>query len=250
MNETEFKELTKMANRVHRVRDLVLENMTPRSLIYGYTCDRKTFHVYLSEKDGVILVIYGSDRLLCATKRADEDLTLAECVPDKRLYPNKCDYEFCSKLMQAGVSLSFTMWNDAPASNWEGLRIEELITSLSPDDFKVTTDMALEDLGINAGRLMKPDDLLASLHENYCGQIGGYLRAEILDPENKGPQWLENIPLSLKSVIDRYLRFENVAVPSGLDEKLDAVKTKAITQAHQVLASLKAKQRSTESTPA
>ena len=35
-------------------------------------------------------------------------------VPKKRLYPAKCDYEFCRLLKEHGVYLPFTTW-EAPA---------------------------------------------------------------------------------------------------------------------------------------
>jgi hypothetical protein len=34
-------------------------------------------------------------------------------LPDKRIYPEACDYEFCKLLTQAGVTLNPTSYNAA-----------------------------------------------------------------------------------------------------------------------------------------
>lgn len=79
-----------------------------RTLIWGYDCDRRSFHVYLKD-DLVHLVTYtGDDRELTAQTEFAEMGFLA---PNKRLYPEACDYEFCEFLKSQGVHMSFTTMN-------------------------------------------------------------------------------------------------------------------------------------------
>ena len=39
-------------------------------------------------------------------------------VPDKRLYPEKCDYHFCKLLKEKGIDLPFTTFSEG--FNWDG----------------------------------------------------------------------------------------------------------------------------------
>lgn len=133
MNRTEFEVLTVAAYdvlhdepRVVRASDL--QDATPRTLAYGYTCDRETFHVYLSA-DGIHKVIYVDDKPRMH-KHEGAGLLLTECVPDKRLYPETCDFEFCDLLMSRGVRPPFTTWNDLRAPQlYYGKLLEELTTA-------------------------------------------------------------------------------------------------------------------------
>lgn len=88
-----------------------LENKSDRTLLYGYTCDRDTWHVYI--KDEVIHTIWYNSR--------EDDIVICELpnyisneqyIPNKRLYPECCDFEFCSLLKNKEVHLPFTTWDD------------------------------------------------------------------------------------------------------------------------------------------
>lgn len=83
-----------------------LKNKKDRTLLYGYTCDRSTWHVFV--KDGKItVVVYKYDD-------KEEDIkgfavySNSQYIPDKRLYAECCDFEFCSLLVDRGVNLPFT----------------------------------------------------------------------------------------------------------------------------------------------
>lgn len=79
-----------------------------RTLLYGYDCDRNTYHVYLKD-DLVHLAVYKyGDATVSAITEFEQ---LRDLVPNKRLYPESCDYEFCKFLKEAGVYLSFTTHN-------------------------------------------------------------------------------------------------------------------------------------------
>lgn len=51
-------------------------------------------------------------------------------VPDKRLYPETCDYEFCKLLKEAGVHLPFTSFNsNRKEEDFYGFTLWNLIKS-------------------------------------------------------------------------------------------------------------------------
>lgn len=89
-----------------------------RTLLFGYTCDRRTFHVYIKNlKIHVITYRVNYEDGMDAPKAVDikeiEVKANQDYIPDKRLYPEACDYEFCRKLQNIGCELLFTTWNDA-----------------------------------------------------------------------------------------------------------------------------------------
>lgn len=110
------KKQLEMLNKVSKPADTVftaehLNDKADRTLLYGYTCDRATWHVYI--KDGNIhTVMYFSD------KDTQEIFVQYnhDFVPDKRLYPECCDFEFCALLIRDGCSLPFTGFQDRPGS--------------------------------------------------------------------------------------------------------------------------------------
>lgn len=84
-----------------------LSNTKDRTLLYGYTCERDTWHVYLSG-GGIFTVVYsynGEPHQVAVHTNHDY-------VPDKRLYPERCDYEFCKLLKKEGVYLPFTTYSE------------------------------------------------------------------------------------------------------------------------------------------
>lgn len=85
-----------------------LTDKTPRTLLYGYTADRKTWHVYL-EPDTLKIVTVSykdTDRLRKIHVTYNDDF-----VPTKRLFPEACDYEFTKLLFHRGVKMPFSNWN-------------------------------------------------------------------------------------------------------------------------------------------
>ena len=97
-----------------------------RTLLYGYTCERKTFHVYIKNKQ-IYVVVYENDypiiynEELSSFMRGDarpknmkqiEVRSNRDFIPDKRLYPERCDYHFCHALKERGIDLPFTHWGE------------------------------------------------------------------------------------------------------------------------------------------
>lgn len=96
-----------------------------RTLIYGYNTNRDTFHLYLKDKqihsvyyNGVTGKLVGTPRSFSGKIRADD------CVPNKRVYPARCDYEFCKLLLSKGIYIPFTTWQDVTEEQFHGSLIE------------------------------------------------------------------------------------------------------------------------------
>lgn len=84
-----------------------LSNSEDRTLLYGYTFNRETYHVYL--KDGEIHAIVYEGFHLVKEMNVKDNFDYGSC---KRLYPAKCDYEFCQLLRERQVSLPFSFWEE------------------------------------------------------------------------------------------------------------------------------------------
>lgn len=99
---------TETVHSVVTAKDLICQKN--RTLLYGYTCERNTWHVYL--KDGVIYCCdygYKKEPLPFTPTRN------SGYIPDKRLYPALCDFEFCMLLKKNGVnSFCFTTFKEIP----------------------------------------------------------------------------------------------------------------------------------------
>lgn len=103
------------------VRELVIQaenicgSKVNRTLIYGYTCERRTFHVYLKDLK-IYAVVYDND--FTASKPAPKNMrqitvtSNRDFVPDKRVYPERSDFHFCKLLRERGVEIPFTTWSD------------------------------------------------------------------------------------------------------------------------------------------
>lgn len=111
MDRQEYETLNAVAVRAPKIDAAMLKNQSDRTLIWGYTCDRQSFHVYL--KDGVItravyMNSYPQDLWDVRTDLTDP----ADFVPNKRAYPEACDSEFCALLKTHGAHISFTNWDE------------------------------------------------------------------------------------------------------------------------------------------
>lgn len=95
-----------------------------RTLLYGYTCARSTFHVYLKDMK-IHTVIYNVDYTEDEPKpfnmREIEISDNEDFIPNKRLYPAACDYEFSMLLGRVtGKSLPFTTYEERPEQQYYG----------------------------------------------------------------------------------------------------------------------------------
>lgn len=106
------EEQLEMLNKVELMDDLVtindLTDKSDRTLLFGYDCDRVTFHIYIKDEEihNVYYGGYNADKIEKFLAVTNEDY-----IPDKRLYPNCCDYEFCSLLTSRKIYLPFTTYD-------------------------------------------------------------------------------------------------------------------------------------------
>ena len=121
MKKEEFEklELTKEEKlKVITVSDLI--NKKDRTLLYGYTCTRETFHVYLKTMK-IHVVIYQNYYGCGIAKPKNMREIIVESnidyIPDKRLYPEACDFEFCKLLKEKDFHLPFTNFNNDRETN-------------------------------------------------------------------------------------------------------------------------------------
>ena len=108
MDRLEYKILQQIEERLLEAEDLI--NNLDRTLLYGYTCDRDTWHVYL--EDGKIYTVVYNAREDDIKLNIIDVVNNEDFIPNKRLYPARCDYEFCKLLKERGVHLPFTTWED------------------------------------------------------------------------------------------------------------------------------------------
>ena len=127
MNRKEYNDINKIDNLIS-VEDL--SNVKDRTLLYGYTFTRDIFHVYL--KNGNIhAVIYDTIygylmshpiNMLELDIKSNYDY-----VPDKRLYPEACDYEFCKLLKERNIDLPFVHFNkEREIKDFYGFTLEDI----------------------------------------------------------------------------------------------------------------------------
>lgn len=118
MKKTDYEEVLKTASPNPTISVKELRNKEDRTLLWGYTLERHSHHVYL--KDGEIHVVEytGEDQskpdFVLFRHLSDEAMEIegSHLIPGKRLYPEACDVEFCKLLRLKGFSLPFTTWDD------------------------------------------------------------------------------------------------------------------------------------------
>lgn len=134
MNEAQFKALQGETVQPKRLSASMLIQQDPRTLIWGYDTDRNSFHVYLGADNLLHIVRYSFEGFLLE-HLTEEDADLSDYVPNKRVYPDACDFEFCQLLKSVEVDIPFTSFspNREPAA-YHGKMLEELV--VIPADYK------------------------------------------------------------------------------------------------------------------
>lgn len=84
-----------------------------RTLIYGYTCDRDTVHVYLTDGELHYVLSGGAAGQRGGILRYEHGTSLpAELLrPNKRAYPARTDLTAALRMAQLGFELSFVGFN-------------------------------------------------------------------------------------------------------------------------------------------
>jgi hypothetical protein len=122
MTPIEFEELKSAASIPPVICAAQLTNKTPRTLVYGSTLERQTFHVYLGD-DGIIHVLIYRDlhsegdspRFLVlrhSGPEGQETKSNQSYLPSKRAYPESCDLEFCKLMRETDAKISFTSFTE------------------------------------------------------------------------------------------------------------------------------------------
>ena len=128
MNKEEYGKIIDLQlKNIPTVQAEDLLDTTDRTLLYGYTCDRDTFHVYIKNIK-IHAVTYRTDYENNAPNFMEEIQVVKndDYIPNKRLYPETCDYEFCEKLKKLGYDLPFTIWSDGrPEAQFYGFTLED-----------------------------------------------------------------------------------------------------------------------------
>jgi hypothetical protein len=91
-----------------------LEGLREGTLLYGYTCDRDSFHVYLT--DGLLhRFVYSYDGTRTSYV-AGTSLPARDIVPNKRVYPEPTSVELVRLLWARGVDVPLTRYSDERAA--------------------------------------------------------------------------------------------------------------------------------------
>jgi hypothetical protein len=112
MNKEEFIDLknTPITFRMVAASDI---KGSDRTLAYGYTCDRYTWHAYL-QSDLIHVLVYSEsigkpDRII--EYAGHNRWTPKDLIPDKRIYPESMDKEFAYILLDRGVDVPYTTFD-------------------------------------------------------------------------------------------------------------------------------------------
>ena len=125
MNIIEFQSLKNVIQTSDIIQLSELSDKSDRTLLYGYTCSRYTWHLYL-KTDVIHKVIYGHSDEFISHTAFETGISVYDASPDKRLYPECCDYDFCKLMMLHGGDLPFTSWSDREQQQYYGLTLEEI----------------------------------------------------------------------------------------------------------------------------
>lgn len=122
MNKQDFDNFKTEKAQVTPISIDNLKDKSPRTLLYGYDTNRATFHVYIDPQDHQIHVMYylpvgpmDNERVLVLSHTSGPAGGVESneaYTPNKRLYPESCDLEFCRLLRDADVSLPFTTYDE------------------------------------------------------------------------------------------------------------------------------------------
>ena len=108
MTKDEYENLRPYPNSSRGIKIEDLVNTEGRTLLYGYSTDRDAIHVYLKDRK-FYLYRYNVDRSVSSLHIFGEHIEdVSNLIPNKRLYPECCDEEFCQILISLNIYLPFT----------------------------------------------------------------------------------------------------------------------------------------------
>lgn len=104
MNLEEKKLFQRMNNHDNVISILDLPAGYEGTLLYGYNCDRTTFHVYAKDEE-IHAVTYDSDKSVIKHEHRG-GLEVDQCYPNKRVYRQETQYFFAKLLKERGAEFS------------------------------------------------------------------------------------------------------------------------------------------------
>lgn len=122
MTKRELEILQQIAPEENLIDISMLADRSDRTLLWGYTCARSSWHVYIGYGDIQLYCYEGIERWRKTIFHKElNKFEVEEVIPDKRLYPEACDYEFCKLLKSKGAYLPFTIYQEnRPYSQFYG----------------------------------------------------------------------------------------------------------------------------------
>lgn len=129
MNQKEYEQLQDIENAPAVISvDMLSAGREGKegTLLWGYTCERESFHVYL--KDGKLhRIIYRTSERKILSYESGTVLEASMLHPSKRIYPEATSFDFARALIEAGEQPSMTRFDeDRPPADWYGMTYEEL----------------------------------------------------------------------------------------------------------------------------
>lgn len=109
MNREELEEVNALASAPPMALADSLRPEVDRTLMYGYTCDRDTVHVYMH--NGMIHILYYNSSGKVAHRSAPQ-FGLELLVPEKRAYPENADPALAKMLALAQVPIDYLPFDD------------------------------------------------------------------------------------------------------------------------------------------
>ena len=126
MNITQYNALGAASSKPIEISINDIPDKSDRTLLWGYTCNRESFHVYLKDRQLHRLIYDFNHEML--NYQVGESLTASILHHDKRIYPEATDYDFARLLYEADETPCFTTFNEKrEQSSFYGLMKEELV---------------------------------------------------------------------------------------------------------------------------
>lgn len=83
-----------------------------RTLLFGYTCNRESWHVYLRNRLIHLYVYTGFPGQDPVRYEALEAWDVRELIPDKRVYPESTDAGFARAVRRMGIPVPYLLFDD------------------------------------------------------------------------------------------------------------------------------------------
>ncbi|MBD3004629.1 hypothetical protein [Streptomyces sp. 5-10] len=119
MHEEQFNEIKIPLKSVPKIRadDFIGAD---RTLLYGYTCNRNTWHVYLQAGE-IHLLVYEDVNKRIIWHQQHEIWDSQSLVPDKRVYPESTDFQFARMLQHQHVDVQYLPFDQGRHDRVRGL---------------------------------------------------------------------------------------------------------------------------------